>query len=508
MSTGEAVSTGGAVGTELFWERVHPVTPVVKGWKVVAVLFVVAGQQVGAQSGGTEEIVRRVGPLGVLGVIAVAALIGFIAAGLAWRMTRFALGDEALFLHTGVLFRQQRSARLDRIQAIDVVQPLLARLFGLAELRVEVAGGADSAVRLAFLREPEAQQLRNEILARAAGVRVLRQGGQSAVEGDLTSANGAELDGALHPLPGVTPTPTLTPALTPAAPEREVFVLAPGRLVASLVRSGAVLAALVGVLVVIAVMVATRELAAAIGVFPVAAASVGYLWQRFAGEFGFRAATSPDGIRLRHGLLETRAQTVPPGRVQAVELTQPLLWRGPDWWRVQINVAGYGAQDGSTESVLMPVGDRDEALRALWLVLPDLDAADPRALLDLALSGDGPQGGFVTSPPSARWLDPLAWRRTGYAVTGRAVLVRRGRLVRRLVVVPHERTQSIGLNQGPLQRRLGLATAALHSTPGPVTPLVPHLTSADAGALLAEQAVRARAARSLAGPERWMVTPS
>ena len=80
--------------------------------------------------------------------------------------------------------------------------------------------------------------------------------------------------------------------------------------------------------------------------------------------------------------------------------------------------------------VLLPVGDRDEALLALWLVLPDLGSADPRALLDAALSGAGESGGFVTSPRRARLLDPLAWRRNGYALTGRALLVRRGRLLR------------------------------------------------------------------------------
>ncbi len=76
--------------------------------------------------------------------------------------------------------------------------------------------------------------------------------------------------------------------------------------------------------------------------------------------------------------------------------------------------------------------------------------------------------------------------------------------MRRLVVVPHEKTQSLGLQQGPLQRRLGLASFQLHSTPGPVTPIAPHLDAAVAGTLLVEQAERARTARARSGPERWM----
>lgn len=456
---------------DLAWTRVHPVTPAVKGWKVVVVLLAIAAQQATNDLRGAQDVVERVGWSPVVGLAGVVVLLGFVYAGLAWRMTRYAVGPEAVYLHTGVLFRQQRSARLDRIQAIDVVQPLLARILGLAELRIEVAGGSDSAVRLAFLKEDDAQRLRNELLARAAGVEF--------------------------------GTPEVPQA--PVAPEQELLTVPAGRLITSLLRSGATAAALAGVVVVVVTAVATRELGAVLAMLPLAAGTLGYLWQRFAGEFAFRAALSPDGIRLRHGLLESRAQTVPPGRVQAVRITQPLLWRGPDWWRVRINVAGYGQEDQQhTENVLLPVGDREEALRALWLVLPDLGVADPAALLDVSLSGDGDDGGFVTSPREARWLDPWSWRRNGYTLTARALLARSGRFTRELVVVPHERTQSLGLEQGPVQRRLGLATFALHSTPGPVTPRVAHLRADVAGALLVEQAERARVARAGAGPERWM----
>jgi putative membrane protein len=459
------------VNDSLVWQRVHPVTPAVKGWKVVAVMIAIGAQQVGTNVGSAGDLIRSVGWGPVVGVLAAAVLIGFVYAGIAWRMTRYAVDGEAVYLQSGVLFRQQRTARLDRVQAIDVVQPLLARLLGLAELKFEVAGGNDSAVRLAFLKEEAAQQLRNELLARSAGV-----------------AFG---------------TPEQPEA--PIAPEREVLVVSAPRLLGALLRSGAVLVAAGTLAAAVVVVVITREAALVLGMLPMLLGAAGFLWQRFAGEFNFRAAQSPDGIRLRHGLLEQRSQTLPPGRVQAVRLSQGWLWRRKDWWRVEVNVAGYGrSEDNATQNVLLPVGDRDEALLALWLVLPDLGTTEPQALLGAALSGDGPAGGFVTSPRAARRVDPLSWRRNGYAVTDRALVVRRGRLSRQVDVVPHERTQSVGLTQGPLQRRLGLASVSLHSTQGPIAPVVAHLTAGDAGALVGEQADRARAARAGAGPERWM----
>jgi len=510
------------------WRRFHPVTPVIKGWKVLLVLLVVLGQQAGENLAAAADVLTSVGwwaiaavPLGVLVVATGYAVV-------AWRMSTYAVDASAVFLHTGVVFRQQRTARLDRIQAIDVVQPLLGRVFGLAELKIEVAGGSDSAVRLAFLREQHAQELRAELLARAAGVRLgAAAGAQPAVRSPgAVAPHVVPVDAAAGtppvpppPGPGAGPGtgpgagPVLPPAAVPTipvAPEREVVAVGAPRLLMSLVRSGGVLVSALALVGVVVAVVVTREVGILAAMLPAALGAGGYVWQRFAGEFNFRVAVSPDGIRLRHGLLEARAQTVPPGRVQAVRLTQGPFWRGRDWWRVQMNVAGYGtgsSQNGGqqVETVLLPVGERREALLALWLVLPDLGVdGDPWPMLDAALSGSGDAFGFVTEPRRARWLDPLTWRRSGVAFTGTAVLVRGGRFVRTLTVVPHARTQSLGLEQGPLERGLGLADVALHSTPGPIVPTVPHLDAYVAARVLDEQAARAHAARAAAGPERWM----
>ena len=84
-----------------------------------------------------------------------------------------------------------------------------------------------------------------------------------------------------------------------------------------------------------------------------------FVWNRVNQGANFRAAISPDGIRLRHGLTENRAQTVPPGRVQAIRLSQTPLWHGKDWWRVEINVAGYGqGNEAQRDTVLHPVATR------------------------------------------------------------------------------------------------------------------------------------------------------
>ncbi|WP_432488830.1 PH domain-containing protein [Kineococcus sp. SYSU DK018] len=466
-----------AVLEDAGWRRLHPVTPVLRAWKIVAAVLAFAVVQNG------DELLRIdveawLLALVVLGGLLVLAVVGAVYSAIAWRRTRYRVDAEAVRVERGVLWRQQRSAQLDRLQAVDVVRPLLGRLFGLAELRLEVAGGSGSKVSLAYLREDEAQRVRNALLAAAAGLRLDDAGG-----------------GALS---------------APEAPQRPVVHVPPARLVAATLRSASTVLVLLAAVALVVGSVAARSTTPLVAALPGAVGVVSAVWQRFTRGFNFTVAESPDGMRLTHGLLELRSQTLPPGRVQALRITQPLLWRRPGWWRVQVNVAGYAAGPGEAAqeaSTVLPVGTEEELARVLAIVLPALGASGPGGALDLVrdgLTGRDDDGGYTPVPRAARWLDPVSWRRGGYLVTEHAFLARGGRVVRRLDVVPHARTQSLGLAQGPLQRRLGLAGVALHSTSGPVKPRVDHLAAPVAARLLAEQSQRARAARAAAGPERWM----
>jgi len=477
---------------DLDWQRMHPVTPALNAWKTIVAVLVFAAWQFGPQAAQTWGP-RSPGPLvTILLLVLAGAVFGTAYSAIAWRVTRFAVDAEHVYLKTGVLFRRHRQARLDRMQAVDVVQPLLARILGLAQLTIEQAGGQDSRVVLAYLTEARAHELRNELLARASGLSVPAPGAlPPSVSAPSVSAPSA-------------PGPRVPGFPIPEAPEHEVLSVPVGRLLGSIALSGGALALVLTFAGIAVAAVAARSIGPLGIMLPALIGTVGFVWSRFSQEFAFRAATSPDGIRLRHGLTEARAQTVPPGRVQAVRLSQPLLWRANDWWRVRLNVAGYGESDSSKESVLLPVGTRDEALLALWLVLPDLGEPHPVAVLAAGLEGTGEDGDFIPSPRRARWLDPVGWARNGLRVTPAALLLRSGRLERQLDVVPHERTQSLGLAQGPLQRRLGLTTFVVHSTPGPVGPRVAHLESARAAELIMIQAERARSARAAAPPAQWM----
>ncbi|WP_416377548.1 PH domain-containing protein [Arthrobacter sp. JZ12] len=459
------------------WKRVHIISPLVRGWiALLAVIFF--GGRDWFESfliGGGERF--REGPVGnlplaiaiVVGVVVVVAGVFFLS----WWFTRFQVTEEHVRVNSGVLFRQHRQARLDRVQAIDVVQPFLARVFGLAELKFDVADAGESAVRLAFLKLDDAQKLRATILARAAGV-------------SLGPGREQEI---------------------PEAPEREVLALTPARVIGAAVLSGNSIGAVLA-LIGIGVFAVVLETGALFAAFvPILIAVAGGYWSTLSTGFNFRAAISPDGIRIRYGLLDTRTQTVPPGRVQAVGVIQSPLWRLKGWYKVTVNVAGYGASpsgEAQARATLLPVGTLEEVLQVIALVLPDPGTDRPVEVFTAGLAGRDSDAGFITTPRRARIIAPFAWRRNGFAVTRTALLARTGAWWRELSVVPHERTQSLALHQGPLARRFRVADLILHTTPGPVSPRVHQIAEDEAWRLFDEQSIRAAEARRRSGPEQWM----
>ena len=252
------------------------------------------------------------------------------------------------------------------------------------------------------------------------------------------------------------------------------------------------------------------------------AGAVSLVWSRFNSAWNFQAAATPSGIRMRYGLTSDTSRTLPPGRVHGVGIAQPILWRGKDWWKVDVTVAGREdrSQDGQNRqfgNLLLPVGVRDTALRALWLVVPDLGVPDPDRLLAQALTGrddDGvgdpqaPAGsaerGFVRLSRRGRFFRPLTWRRAAIALTDTCVIIRHGRWRRRVAVFPYERIQSLRVRQGPLARRRSLASLRLDMVAQEVSASITNLDAADAKALAARISQRALHRARAEQLDRWL----
>ncbi|MEV3914548.1 PH domain-containing protein [Streptomyces canus] len=425
--------------------RLHPITPLRRAWAPVAVVIGWAVHDPDQTQRQLTRLTTTTLLIALAVIVPTAALYGFLT----WWFTHFAVTDTELRIRTGLLFRRTAHIRLERIQAIDVTQPLLARVAGVAKLRLDVVG-TDKKDELAFLGEREARALRAELLARAAGF---------APE---TAHEVGE------------------------APARELLHTPPRDLALSLVLTGATWGSLVAALVVPPLLwMATHSvwtvLATALPLLGAAgASSVG----RFVTEYDWTVGESPDGLRIDHGLLDRTHETVPPGRVQTVRIVEPLLWRRRGWVRVELDVAG------SSNSVLVPVAPREVAEAVVARVLPGVTVP--------------PLSALSRPPRRAGRCVPVWWRGYGLAVTDSVFAARQGLLRRSLALVPHAKVQSVRLAQGPWKRLWRVAD--VHVDTGANKTVTARLRDAqEAAELLKSQAERSRTGRKGARPDRWMV---
>ena len=102
-------------------------------------------------------------------------------------------------------------------------------------------------------------------------------------------------------------------------------------------------------------------------------------------------------------------------------------------------------------------------------------------MIDELVPGARPAPDERVRVPRRSWpFAPIGWRYRWVAADDVAFVARSGWLERTTDVVPHARTQSVELRQGPWQRRLGMATVEIHTPKGPVDADGPHLDAADA----------------------------
>ncbi|MER6354819.1 PH domain-containing protein [Streptomyces sp. NPDC001634] len=444
MEEGQVADGQIAQGPEVTERRLHPVTPFRRAWAPVAVI---AGWAVHDPGQAQEQLTRLTTTALLTGLailVPAASLYGFLS----WWFTHFAVTDTELRIRTGLLFRRTAHIRLDRLQAVDVTQPLLARVAGVAKLKLD-AIGTNKKDELAYLGEGEARALRAELLARAAGF---------APE---TARDVGE------------------------APVRQLLRVPPGELALSLLLIGATWTSLLGALAVSAlVWFGTHSVGALLATgLPLLGGAATRSVGQFVRAYDWTLGESPDGLRIDHGLLDRAHETVPPGRVQTVRIVEPLLWRRFGWVHVRLDVAG------SSNSVLMPVAPRAVAESVIAQVLPGVTV--PASL--------------SRPPRRAGWCLPLWWRGHGLAVTDTVFAARHGLLRRTLSLVPHAKVQSVRLSQGPWERFRRVAD--VHVDTGANKTVTARLRDAEeAAALLYAQADRSRTGRRDARPERWMAS--
>ena len=421
------------------YQHVHRLTPLLRLWSVILALIAAFALNVNMAAlrdifafitGEHRGEALRDTALAFAAFVAVCAVV-WLASGLWWRRMGYQLGGDELSLRRGLFSTQLRTARYDRTQAVDVVEPVIARLFRLAAVRVETAGGQSSVIEIAYLKKADAEALREDILARVHGAPT----SQTEAPAEESSEEPAE-----------------EPALVPEIPIAR-------SLIAAALRTSTLF--LVGFLIL--VVVTRLPLSAAL---PILVGALPNAWNVLDSSWRYTARTDGEVLNITYGLADRRRQSIRLDRIHAVQITQPFLWRPLGWYEVRVSVAGYGASasgkaSGSTR--ILPVGTLAQARQFL-----PADAAPTYA-----------------SPARAKWVSPLDYRQQTVALNGDYVIVRNGRLNRRVKAIHTSHIQELTYRRGPISQALGLATVDLDLVQGPVRMAARNLTLADATALLA-----------------------
>ncbi|WP_194944494.1 PH domain-containing protein [Aeromicrobium yanjiei] len=422
--------------------RTHPLTAVVQGalWAAAATAGLISSLVTGDGWGELSPLVSLLVALG--GGLVLGLLLGFVT----WRFTRYVIDGTELRINSGVLTKSSRRIPYERIQSVDIAQPLVARLLGLAELRVEMAGGKDSRTSLRFLRVADAHELRRVLLSRA--------------HGDATT--------------------------TPDEHRAVFTVVPPERVILGTILSLDFLVAAVGSVVLVVTMIWFGQVVVLLGgVLPLASWLAQIVARRVVQQWDFTLSRGERGLRIERGLLSRTSQTIPFARVQGIAVREPFVWRRLGWQRLEVDVAGYAdretEQDDSSSSILLPIADRVLAAAVIEMLIPGARTEDL----------------VRTRAPRRSWpFAPVGWRNRWIAADRTAFIAHEGWIERRTSIVPHSKTQSVELRQGPLQRRLRVATVEVHTPKGPVDADGRHLDERDARAALVAQLERARASRT------------
>lgn len=498
------------------WRKFHKVTPVADAGTIwLAILGFVFYGAVDLLENGLSNLVGQAVELITLGRIAIGVgiivLVSLIMVGIGaimWRFKSFAVIESGIHFRRGVIFKEYDHMRWDRIQSVEVQQRLFGRLFGYGSVKIEAAGYDEDALDLGLLTKDDCALLRAEILRGLDNVRA----------GLPVRAHNPEVVGTDEPVAGVgtdhaTSPGAITEPESTGVPdaERTIYTLPNGRLVVATLLSGEFIWALSIVIFLIVVDYLARDtdtdlfvpmfIAFASGVWPVV--------KMILHSLNTVTAISRNGLRSRAGLTELVTRTLPPTRIHAVRLKQPMLWRRKNWWRIELTIAGTSAEELlEPRAQVMPVGTIDDTLRVLHAIFPTLGSDDDAELIREAMSGFG-VGCFMGNPPSsAKWLDPLGRKARGYYLNERIFMTREGRWSRTVDIVFQDHTQSTTIAQGPIQRRLGLATVRNDLLLGTVDAHVTNFSVDEMMQLLEKQdelTKRARAVGVSESVEDWKV---
>lgn len=394
---------------------------------------------------------------------------------------RFRIGEDSLQIRSGLLQRSLRQIPFARIHNVGLHQTVLHRLFGVAEVRLESAGGIKPEAEMRVLKLGDALAL--EALVR-------RRRGTTAA---IAAAEAAEDVGeVLHALPtsevvraglisnrGMIVVGGAFAVLSQISPNlvEDVLELIAFGMFGVVDSYGRGHEAATVVLMVLAFIVMLRLLSVLIALLQYS---------------GFRLEQHGRRLTLERGLLTRIRTSTPRRRIQSWTLREGMLHR---WFRRRTLEVGTAVLDNGSHSQprslreIAPVATPehcDALIRGLapqlqwppqtwrplhrlvfWrLFVPQLLLA---ALFGAVALYEFGTLGLIFVALWVPWIGYIAWqnaRHAGYTAEGGTIAVRGGWWTREWRFAEIGKLQAIRFGQSPLDRRLGMAHLLLDTAGG------------------------------------------
>ncbi len=418
------------------------------GLRIAAVVgfALVAGS--GGRGGGSAALQQTVTFLLAGVVIVILWEVAYV------RRYQYQITPDTFDIQSGVLSRREREIPFERIQNVDIAQNVIQRTFGIAEVRLETAGGGSTEARLRYVSRPEATRLQELISDRKHEETARDPGATDDVLFDLssrelgvlgiTSANFRLLGGIVVVLSLVAP--PLTQELSPRA--ELLLFLGPG----------------IALLAILALWVISGL-------------------QAVLQYYDFRLLRHQNELRYERGLFQRYTGTIPLPKVQTLMIRENILARRLGYASLVIETAGYAPGQGNenVESAV-PIAKRQRVLE-LANTIEDIDhptfTRPPKRARTRYLARYTIAVGLITAigglyhlltnsfpfwfvsaglvvfvPPAAH----LKWRNLGYYYDDEYIVTRAGFWTRRTTMVPYYRVQTVSSSQTIFQRRRNLGT--------------------------------------------------
>jgi len=455
--------------------RLHPLTLLLNLSKQVpqAVLGLIA-----LRLSGPEELRAWVG---VFALVAILAMFG--TEYYKWWRFSYRLDAEELRIASGIFSRNVRSIPYERIQDVNLEQGPLARLLGLARVRLETgSSGSGDEGALDSVDLAEASRLRDVIRLRKAA----QAEGTGAHAESIGSTVAAQADAPVlftMDMPRVLTAGVFNFSLVFFAvvgalinnldflipgdfwnPRRILDFLGLDDLFATLdmaARIASVIAALFSLVVI---------------------GLVGGIIRTTLREYGFRLERTETGFRRRRGLLTLTDVVMPLHRIQAAVIETGPIRRHFGWFALKVQSLASDS-DKESDHAIAPFATAEE-LRAVLdetRIAWETDHADMRSVdpamwwVPLAFALPVPMIGLgVSAALASPWialaylllpivpvLSWMHWRAHRYALTGDQLYVRDGFWAQRLTLLPVRRVQSVDIRQSVVSRFIGLAEIAI-----------------------------------------------